>query len=990
MEMRKNCNISHIFATVLGACALFLAPVGLTQEAFEEPGAEGVEEAIGVTALRVFDETSVQDIAAPITAYDQLGMEESFIILGEQIAAFTPSAGYSSRGFTDFSLRGADGLGNHPGSPGSVATFEGGTYWKGPYLPLDSGSFLTNRLEIMRDAQDVAYGHGAIGGVVDRISFNPGPDGKPRYHSRFVGGEFGRRDMGIGATGNFTNVFGYSFSILESGSDGNIENSDFLVGNVGTLGHKYQEFQMQIGGIEHGRSGRLFVRGYNINQDNSPRPRSRLNPYNDAVIATGYDRSASPLTAGDSNPLFIDVTEEFNLAKATPVLADLSVVEEPLVLEQLSNPWRTNQNYAGNESLDSTTGNILGWDLNFGSYARMSFLSSYNELNHTKSEDADLLNNTEVDLRTWSNERSKYYSREMRLGTRGKKRFLSWMVGGYKYYEETSSQQRSYDNGSAFSPAASWNVAPMASQGASEGWSNLSVTSGSVLSDYHAEVQVDSEAMFSSIALNFGGLVLAMATRTADTTKKGSDRDISGYAGSGSAWAKYRERQWDYIRGAVSGDQVGEITTALDLDALKTALTADGIDATALEDLTWSNLPGFYGTAGMDVYFATVAAQLAAVDPMNTITGPAGFDAAIEDPTAAWEQLQNLRAALAMQTGLGLDTDYSLNPAVLQSYYLSFVDPVTPTVFMDMETEANASVTACTTSRGYGRCLEETYSGESTRATLELSLGGEHMFYGNMLEGYKAGGFLASSANGVANPLLKPETLEGSEFGFKFGWRPFKLNIASFEYEYTDMQSSMEYLRSDGIFYRAPLNLEKTEVSGTEIEFTWKPFSWAHLHLVQSDLESKVVMGSWTAPINALAGGGEAVSLIDKVLPNTPETRIAANLQVRLSNQVVVSMNRREIGEQYFTVLNSPRAYMPEHSIDDLRLIVRSKDARNTFTVYVNNFSETVSWNHAVQGNVNQATVADDGTVTLQAVDTYSSVALDEPTTAGIQFDFRF
>ena len=300
----------------------------------------------------------------------------------------------------------------------------------------------------------------------------------------------------------------------------------------------------------------------------------------------------------------------------------------------------------------------------------------------------------------------------------------------------------------------------------------------------------------------------------------------------------------------------------------------------------------------------------------------------------------------------------------------------------------------CTINNRSGRCTKNSYSGDSTRATVEISLGEGHMLYFASLEGYRAGGYLSSSDNGLASPSYKPETVEGTEYGLKLGWSKFKLNIAAFDYTYTDMQAVAEHLRSDGILFQSPFNVDTATATGLEVDFSWKLAGWLQFNLSYGSLETEVTQGSWTEPSLL---GGNTINLVKNTLPYAPETQWAANMQIHLSETLFWTVSRRLQSDTYFTVFNSPYAFMPEHEIVDARLVFRTRDDRMRITLYGENLEDTVSWSHAVEGRAYLPTLSANGAVTTQRLDvnggsgsTFTATTLNPPRTVGVQVDFRF
>ena len=546
---------THLATWLGGLClAVALTPVAFAQEAFDE---DDDEEKENISLVMIGGDkgnslAKAQDIATGISTFVEDNLEDLFLGRYAQLSAFVPNGTFSS-GLSSLHLRGLGSLSNQPGNFSAVPTYEDGTLFKSAVPLLGTGNFLSQRVVVLRGAQDALRGDNAVGGTVNRTSHRPNlKTGEPDFHARYVGGRFGRQDMGLTFGGPFSDSFGYRLTLLETTRDGVIDNAVTGVDNPGSEGSNYQEFQLQLG---KGEIGRLWVRAFSLDQQNFTLPLVQLSPYLPSSDAGQFRYSKNPYSGySTDNPALTDERSDFitdldgrnrNAAREAGLIGNsfLSTLD-PKTLHNLDNPWRVNQNFSGTESLDDTKGSILHWDLDLGSYARISLLGAYNHLEYSRTDDADRINNNTVDLRTQTDTTSSYYSREVRFGTQGK-RVFSWLFGSYSYNEESSQTTSAYDAGQT--------IADLIDVNALGATARTGQALPSLSAQHYTEIEVDAEDTFASLALNLGGFVLSVATRTADSEHQSRDSDLVGIVAESPAWTKYREVQWSQLRNTVGG-----------------------------------------------------------------------------------------------------------------------------------------------------------------------------------------------------------------------------------------------------------------------------------------------------------------------------------------------------------------------------------------------------------------------------------------------------
>lgn len=144
------------------------------------------------------------------------------------------------------------------------------------------------------------------------------------------------------------------------------------------------------------------------------------------------------------------------------------------------------------------------------------------------------------------------------------------------------------------------------------------------------------------------------------------------------------------------------------------------------------------------------------------------------------------------------------------------------------------------------------------RVSVDWEVTDQVMLYTSYAEGFKPGGVATVDANGdVSNGEYKPEHLDTYEVGIKSDWLngSLRVNAAVFYNDYTDQQ--VPYFFTDpqtGLLNSTVINAGETEVSGLELETTWRPLSGLTLGLAYTYLDAEYTDFN-TRDILAQAGG---------------------------------------------------------------------------------------------------------------------------------------
>ncbi|WP_167854690.1 TonB-dependent receptor [Mangrovimicrobium sediminis] len=133
------------------------------------------------------------------------------------------------------------------------------------------------------------------------------------------------------------------------------------------------------------------------------------------------------------------------------------------------------------------------------------------------------------------------------------------------------------------------------------------------------------------------------------------------------------------------------------------------------------------------------------------------------------------------------------------------------------------------------RTVDEDYSDPTWRLSVSYTPSLDHLVYGSISTGYRAGGFNGRGANNFSLRPYDPETVTTYELGFKGDWQlgalgSLRTNIAAYLQEYQDIQKTQDFT-ADGAFGTAVVNAAKAEIQGAELEFTWAPGELLQLSL---------------------------------------------------------------------------------------------------------------------------------------------------------------
>ncbi|MFT5691439.1 MAG: iron complex outermembrane receptor protein [Oceanicoccus sp.] len=177
-----------------------------------------VIEEVFVTAEK--RDSSVQDTAIAITAFNSETMDDLGVAGAADIANYTPGMTYNGSPNRIF-IRGVGRVDNSLGSEPGVAIYKDGIYTNEATAVSDN-SFFVDRIEILRGPQGTLYGRNAIGGAASIVSKRPTDEFEGEI--RVGASSFGGQVIGLSASGPITDNVGFRIAAEKTGNDGWVKN----------------------------------------------------------------------------------------------------------------------------------------------------------------------------------------------------------------------------------------------------------------------------------------------------------------------------------------------------------------------------------------------------------------------------------------------------------------------------------------------------------------------------------------------------------------------------------------------------------------------------------------------------------------------------------------------------------------------------------------------------------------------------------------------
>ncbi len=260
---------------------------------------------------------------------------------------------------------------------------------------------------------------------------------------------------------------------------------------------------------------------------------------------------------------------------------------------------------------------------------------------------------------------------------------------------------------------------------------------------------------------------------------------------------------------------------------------------------------------------------------------------------------------------------------------------------------------------------EADWSAVTGMASVEYRPDDDTLWYLNISQGYKSGGFRLGGISDIAETPDVNEAEVGKEeiLAFELGYKStfhdkFQLNTAAYFYDYKGLQSEVE-VRRFGVNLTELFNAGKSEIYGLELEATWQagPYtqfiaSYAYSHSEYKDFcgdrATSNPDGSIGCLVNPLAEAGET-NLVDptgNTLNKAPKHKLAAvanHIIPMDSGSLSLTATFAYVGAQQYSVFNHDESRVGGYSRTDGRISWLDNEDRYQIHGYVRNAFDNLS-----------------------------------------------
>jgi iron complex outermembrane receptor protein len=284
------------------------------------------------------------------------------------------------------------------------------------------------------------------------------------------------------------------------------------------------------------------------------------------------------------------------------------------------------------------------------------------------------------------------------------------------------------------------------------------------------------------------------------------------------------------------------------------------------------------------------------------------------------------------------------------------------------------------------------------RFSVDWHMNDDVMFYGSYAQGFKPGGVATVDGNGdVSTGEYKPENLDTYEIGVKSDWLngTLRVNAAAFYNDYTDQQ--VPYFFTDpftGLLNSTVINAGETEISGFEIETSWRPIegltlnlAYTYLDAEYSDFNTREILAKAGGEPNSntLAQAGNADGdFSDNKVVGTPENAVNASARYDFSVFDGIDTYVEVIGtyqdERYLDQGNN--LTVPDITLWDAYIGVSGE--KWTATLYTLNLTDEDDIQSGLS-NVDYGFLPDGQNVPFGV-----NLILPQPRTVGARFSYKF
>ncbi|MBS93665.1 MAG: hypothetical protein CL799_04380 [Chromatiales bacterium] len=225
----------------------------------------------------------------------------------------------------------------------------------------------------------------------------------------------------------------------------------------------------------------------------------------------------------------------------------------------------------------------------------------------------------------------------------------------------------------------------------------------------------------------------------------------------------------------------------------------------------------------------------------------------------------------------------------------------------------------------------------------------DHLYYGKISTGYKAGGFNLIGAD-PEDTVWDPEEVKSLEIGWKgtLNDGKLRLNTAAFYYDYDDLQ-----VASIINFSRLTTNAAKATVKGVELEAIMQPADGWLINLGIGWLQAEFDEFIGVDPINVPQGSvppGEPDPIPEDFsgndLVNSPDWSINFGIQYTFDlgekGTLLTRLQSHWQDDWYLRPYNLPEDMQDSYATTDVRLIWRSEEDHWSAEAFVNNVSDSL------------------------------------------------
>ncbi|MDF8333479.1 TonB-dependent receptor [Novosphingobium cyanobacteriorum] len=251
---------------------------------------------------------------------------------------------------------------------------------------------------------------------------------------------------------------------------------------------------------------------------------------------------------------------------------------------------------------------------------------------------------------------------------------------------------------------------------------------------------------------------------------------------------------------------------------------------------------------------------------------------------------------------------------------------------------------------------EVSQSNLSFRAGLNYKVDPDNMVYASISQGVKSGGF---SVQFILNPNQLPgakqERLIAYEVGYKGKLaRGLNLNLASFYYDYHDLQSLTQVF-VNGVFTQRFSNIGNARVFGAEGDITWMPVRGLTLRGGATYLDTRITR---SGDIN---GDGTANDFTGNKLQSAPEwsANYLARYDIPLSGDLDLSLqyDGSYTGNNWRSIDNNPFNYTEGSLLHNATIGLTGPNAGWALSAWIKNISDTrtMAWQFNFGGNMRRS-----------------------------------